>query len=228
MTFSEFAKALFPFCGAGRGTADFVLSLIEHLMEIPPTNDDEAIDATDNYNPLAELSPNTLEKIYNGDRDIAATRATQILNHLDKSRFEEYIDTLSMDSLSEICKALNEYGISATPQDVSAKCANAFVEIITRCATKAGKPHKDLTRSKKASTSAGQPSLPQIPMANVYVYDGKIYIGNESIKLPEGEGQVIIIENDIPTLDYEEKGATVYHFTKGKASGRYGFLNGVF
>lgn len=38
-------------------------------------------------------------------------------------------------------------------------------------------------------------------------------------------GQIIIIENDIPDLDYSN--ANVIHFTKDETQGRYGFLNDV-
>ena len=38
-------------------------------------------------------------------------------------------------------------------------------------------------------------------------------------------GQVVIIENDIPELDYEK--ANVIPFTKDIHKGRYGFLNGI-
>jgi len=43
------------------------------------------------------------------------------------------------------------------------------------------------------------------------------------------EGQMIIVENleHIPDLDYEQSGANVITFTKGRYKGRYGFLNGV-
>lgn len=42
------------------------------------------------------------------------------------------------------------------------------------------------------------------------------------------DGQIIIIENEIPSLDYEREGATVHYFTQGKSEGRYGFLHGVY
>ena len=50
---------------------------------------------------------------------------------------------------------------------------------------------------------------------------------NYLLKNQDG-GQVIIIENDIPGLNYEAQGATVHHFTKGKSEGRYGFLYDVY
>ena len=37
-------------------------------------------------------------------------------------------------------------------------------------------------------------------------------------------GQVIVIENEIPDLDYESHGVTPICFTGGKSPGRYGFL----
>jgi len=40
----------------------------------------------------------------------------------------------------------------------------------------------------------------------------------------QSEGQVIVIENDIPELDYEANGVKPIVFTGGKKPGRYGFL----
>ena len=42
----------------------------------------------------------------------------------------------------------------------------------------------------------------------------------------QGNGQVIIIENDIPEIDYKGK-ANIIRFTKDETQGRYGFLNDV-
>ena len=44
----------------------------------------------------------------------------------------------------------------------------------------------------------------------------------------QSEGQIIIIENDVPPLDYKAGGATVHYFTKGKSEGRHGFLHDVY
>ena len=46
----------------------------------------------------------------------------------------------------------------------------------------------------------------------------------------QDEGQVVVIENldHIPNLNYEESGANIITFTKGRSKGRYGFLEGVF
>lgn len=41
----------------------------------------------------------------------------------------------------------------------------------------------------------------------------------------QSDGQIIIIENDIPELDYQK--ANVIRFTKDTQSGRYGLLESV-
>ena len=47
----------------------------------------------------------------------------------------------------------------------------------------------------------------------------------ENIMNNQGGIQTIVIENEIPDLDYKQ--ATLIHFTKEKNSGRYGFLMDV-
>jgi hypothetical protein len=41
-------------------------------------------------------------------------------------------------------------------------------------------------------------------------------------------GQVIITENDIPSVDLVGRGANVVHFTNDKTNGRFGFLEGIY
>jgi len=38
-------------------------------------------------------------------------------------------------------------------------------------------------------------------------------------------GQVLVIENEIPEIDYQAYGVTPQYFTGGKSEGRYGFLH---
>ena len=37
-------------------------------------------------------------------------------------------------------------------------------------------------------------------------------------------GQTILIENEIPKLDYKNTNVKLHYFTKGKTNGRYGLL----
>ncbi len=130
MTFSEFAKMLYPFCGKGNKTSDFVISLFANIMEDPPNNDDVQKDLNDEYNPFAKLHINTLEKIYGGSREISEKRASIVLNHLDKEKFNEYINNLPLDTISLLSNALHDYGIDVEDLEVPGKCSDIFASII--------------------------------------------------------------------------------------------------
>lgn len=130
MTFSEFAKMLYPLCGDAGKTSDFVLKLIENIMEIP-TNEDAKKAANDEYNPLAGLGIGTLEKIYNGNSEISKKNASAILTHLDKGRFSDYIDSLPTDTLALLTDSLKHSGIEiGVANETPNKCADILTSIL--------------------------------------------------------------------------------------------------
>lgn len=159
MTFSEFAQILYPFCGAGSRTADFIVLLVDSIMEIPPTDVDEKMSIDDKYNPLAVLAINARGKIYNGSRPIAKQTASKILRHLDKARFEEYIEALPVDALVAVCNALKVYGINTSTQDISSKCADTFEGILTGIAKGGGKLAKTAAIKSVQPHALGQLSM---------------------------------------------------------------------
>lgn len=130
MTFSEFAKMLYTFCGKGSNTSDFVISLFANIMEDPPNDDDIQKDINDEYNPFAKLRIDTLEKTYSGRREISEKNASIVLNHLDKEKFSEYISNLPLDTISLLSDALQDYGFDVNDLDVPGKCSDIFASII--------------------------------------------------------------------------------------------------
>lgn len=128
MTFSEIAILLYPYCGQGQKNADFVVALIDNIMEEPSDRDVDG-----NYNPLMDLVPRTLENYFNGSRSIGQKNASRILGHLDKERFASFIDTLSADALTAIAEALKLKGISTPMLSVSVKCADLLEQALLRC-----------------------------------------------------------------------------------------------
>ena len=128
MTFSEYAKMLYPYCGNSQSQSNFVVALIGSFME----------DA-DDPNPLLDMSPDYLGRIYNGRRKISQQNATAILGHLDTEAFGEYIGTFSLEAITGIANELINRGIAnnGSGSDIVSKCAGLFVEIMRAIANAA-------------------------------------------------------------------------------------------
>lgn len=77
LTFSDFAKLLYPFCGGDKKVWEFVLLLVDNIIEDPPDGEEDS-------NPLAHLSASTLEKYYNGSREFAGKNVSLVFQRLDK------------------------------------------------------------------------------------------------------------------------------------------------
>jgi hypothetical protein len=137
LTFSDFAKLLSPIIGGGKKTSDFVLFLIEQIMEVPFTEADKRKAEECQYNPLAALDISTLEKIYNGTRAMSKKNAEAVLAHVDKDGFSGYLSTLSNDVIDLVGDALRSNGIAIVDSDVIATCADLFVSVLSECAGKA-------------------------------------------------------------------------------------------
>ena len=133
MTFSDFAKILYPFCGGGSKTPDFVISLFDNIMEEPSNDDDIEKAENDEYNPFRTLGISTLEKIFSGSRTLSKTKVRDVLSHLDKEKFEVYINELTLDSISLLKESLQSSGHNITDNQTPATCADIFVSILNDC-----------------------------------------------------------------------------------------------
>lgn len=145
MTFSDFARLLYPFCGGDNKVWEFVLLLVDNIIEDPP-------DGEDDINPLAHLSTSTLEKYFNGTREPAGKNVSLILQRLDKGKFEEFIGGLPYDTLDLIGNALRKYGFEVDAYEVPGKSAEIFASILERQA--------NLTTSKKAESVSAKNEIP--------------------------------------------------------------------
>ncbi len=129
MTFSEFANILYPFCGNGCKTSDFIAMLIENVIE-------ENI-----KNPL-DNHIDVLTKIFSGVRQLSQKDAAYILSKIDRFRFIDYLSSLTDDATHILSNKLNIVNIECNPYNVLEKCADIFVDIITSVA------HKPKTRKE--------------------------------------------------------------------------------
>lgn len=130
MTFSDFAKILFPYCADGQTQSDFVLLLVDMIMEEPQAEYDKKNSEEDNYNPLSTLKPDTLGKIYSGKHTISKGNASIIKGHLDKERFAQYINDKPIDAQMEIADTMSRSAPSFDVKETGQSCAELFSQIL--------------------------------------------------------------------------------------------------
>ena len=131
MNFSEFANMIYDFNAEKLTHSKYVLFLIDQIMEEPFTEEDKQKAYDGKYNPLDKLAPNTLEKYFNGSKNISKEHARIIRAHLDKDKFENYIITkFNNKAMDYFSKTLKEAGISIIDNQVSLACADTFENIL--------------------------------------------------------------------------------------------------
>ena len=141
MSFSNFAQMLYPYYGDGKSIPEFVIELIENIVD-----SETAENISDTY------GDDSLEQWYRG-KPISKGKASKILSCLNKSRFEKYINarSLSIDSQGELCKDLFELRKKKMKIDLLEKvCTNIFVNILKDCAS--GKNRKGAASDTKTTT----------------------------------------------------------------------------
>lgn len=150
MTFSEFAKMMYPFCGNGKSRSEFVIDLTRHIMQDPLNDEDNEKDKAGKYNPLEELSSDMLTRIFNGRKEIAKKSAMFICNKLDTKVFVSYLSELSDESKDGIKAAIINRHIESDSDDWETKCANCFSHILLNIANK-GRIEKNIIKKDVAN-----------------------------------------------------------------------------
>jgi len=133
MTFSDYVNFLHGYCcDTETKTDDFMKKLVDEIMVVPLSAVDEQRNSDGDYNPLANLSANTLKSYYNGIRELPQKSAAWILARLDKEQFKDYLDSFqfSDDTASDICTKLKRMGIQAAPETVTETLTDWFVNIL--------------------------------------------------------------------------------------------------
>ena len=121
MQLSEFLQIIYPYLSNGLKPSKFFRELLENI-----TDEDYADDA---INAIYDLTPDFLNRVYNGKQKFPKKRASTLLSHLDKLRFSGYInDRLTIDAEENLRKELANSDIESS--DVSVMCAEIFTNIL--------------------------------------------------------------------------------------------------
>lgn len=161
MTFSAFAKMMYPLIGNGETTSDFVIFLTNLMMEKPPAeNEKDKQQDIDDYNPLSHYRENTCAKYYNGQRPLSQNIARKIISRLDKSQFSDFLMELPNDVIVAIGATMEKNGVKIINNDIVTTCTDLFESTLYACA------NKDKRRDKRTYSEkiAGMPKGCNMPL----------------------------------------------------------------
>lgn len=136
LDFKTFARALEPLLSEGKTLGVFASTLFEEITSY--RDEDE--------NPIHSTTQDTFRGYMNG-RGISWL-ASKIAGHIDKEKFEIYIEGYGADTQDAIYRALSDYISGMTSVNIPESCASAFEEIILEAAAvKRGQVSKVLASS---------------------------------------------------------------------------------
>lgn len=126
LTFSDFAKLLYPYCGREDNQAEFVITLTNNFMPVPERREKDGY-----INPMKNRESRTLYSYFSGSRSISPKVAHKILGRSSKKKFEDFILSFTDNAQRSIVDRLNEKGVSsANLKNVHEKCADIFQAIL--------------------------------------------------------------------------------------------------
>jgi hypothetical protein len=170
MELSNYLKMLYSYVGDGKNEVEYMRELFDHLI------DDTHPDVV---NPLYDLTPDYLNRIYNGRAELAKSRAAKILSNLDELKYANFInEKLTIDANTNLKKEIDSFDLKLENEEVPEQCGEIIVEILKEISRK--------TKRKGTSESVLQKEkteLSKVPLPSVFVKDSKIYIGNQSFNL---------------------------------------------
>jgi len=125
MQLSEFVKILYPYLANGSKPYEFLRELLDYITD---GNEDKNLDA------VYDMTPDFLNRIYNGKINLPRKRASVLLSHLDKLRFSSYVDDrLTIDAAEELRNELLCTDMKSS--DTPVMCADIFTEILREIAS---------------------------------------------------------------------------------------------
>lgn len=119
ISFSDFAKTLRSHLSNGENGPAFTQTLFENITDF------DDVDS----NPVYQKSDHTFKKYLSGDTNIA-TFASSIRDHIDESKFANWLETANPESLEEARKDLAQYLPTSDTYEFPEACARLFSSII--------------------------------------------------------------------------------------------------
>lgn len=170
----------------------FVVQLVGDTLREPMTDEEEKMALDDKFNPVAELSLNMQDQIYEGKKFISKTRAGFICSRYDGADFAEEIDNLYDADKDHLQTFLARRGITVEIDELG----SAMQDIMSQIFHGLSKGIRDV--DIQLTIHEPRPSIKNLAENRIYFEDGRLIIDGETIELPIqlDESQIYEFESD--------------------------------
>lgn len=174
----EFLQALYPYLGEGRTEAEFVPHFFTEVMEDDPSG---------NSNPFLNLTPDYINRVYKGDKNLDRSKATSIKPALRPLRFQALVDRVLPDGTTqaELADLLDDMGADTSGPKLGFDLHAELSKIITNVANGSDAKGASAHTANKRATGR-RATISATPAQDIYVADGVLHVGGKSVELPSG------------------------------------------
>ncbi len=192
MFFHEIAEELKTYMAPSERGGIFVVQLVGDTLREPMTDEEEKMALDDKFNPVAELSLNMQDQIYEGKKFISKTRAGFICSRYDGADFAEEIDNLYDADKDHLQTFLARRGITVEIDELG----SAMQDIMSQIFHGLSKGIRDV--DIQLTIHEPRPSIKNLAENRIYFEDGRLIIDGETIELPIqlDESQIYEFESD--------------------------------
>ena len=192
MFFHEIAEELKTYMAPSERGGIFVVQLVGDTLREPMTDEEEKMALYDKFNPVAELSLNMQDQIYEGKKFISKTRAGLICSRYDGADFAEEIDNLYNADKDHLQTFLARRGITVEIDELG----SAMQDIMSQIFHGLSKGIRDV--DIQLTSHEPRPSIKNLAENRIYFEDGRLIIDGETIELPIrlDESQIYEFESD--------------------------------
>lgn len=192
MFFHEIAEELKTYMAPSERGGIFVVQLVGDTLREPMTDEEEKMALDDKFNPVAELSLNMQDQIYEGKKFISKTRAGFICSRYDGADFAEEIDNFYDADKDHLQTFLARRGITVEIDELG----SAMQDIMSQIFHGLSKGIRDV--DIQLTIHEPRPSIKNLAENRIYFEDGRLIIDGETIELPIqlDESQIYEFESD--------------------------------
>lgn len=171
----QYLNLVYPYFGQGQSESEFVPQFFTDVMV-----EDASVDS----NPFLNYTPDFIGRIYNGTRRLDSSKFTLITPKLSLKRMRTLVDkTLIADAQVEIVEDFEAEGIIFEDKDLGSDLDRLLRQIVKAGAKNLDNPTPQASKAKRpVSRTHG---FAATPSDQIYVKDGKLFVGADSVELPK-------------------------------------------